>query len=215
MAFKDLLKKTWHFLWHSDSPWSWLANLIIAFLVIKFLIYPLLGFLLGTSYPIVAVVSQSMEHGLYGSQLCGQTFYDFKDSFPNYWEVCGDWYENNNFTAAQFRQFPFKNGFNKGDIILVWGSRPENLEVGDILIFWGEKPQPLIHRLIKKWPENGQYYFQTKGDHNRESITGPLGETQIPEERILGKGILRIPYLGWVKIIFVQAVRPLGWTITK
>lgn len=214
MTIKTVSKKVWHFLWHSDSTWSWLANIVIAFLLIKFILYPFLGFIFGTSYPIVAVISESMEHGTANPLLCGKNLDDFKESFDNYWQVCGDWYEDNGISSEQFKKFPFPNGFNKGDIVIVWGTKPKNLEIGDTLIFQGGKPQPIIHRIVKKWDEGGTYYFQTKGDHNKDSITGPVGETKIGEERILGKGLLRIPYLGWIKLVFVQAVKPFGWTIT-
>jgi signal peptidase I len=215
MAVKKVFRKVWQFIWHSDSTWSWFANIILAFILIKFILYPLLGFIFVTPYPIVAVISESMEQGLSNQRLCGEPFDDFKESFDNYWQTCGEWYENNDITKEQFQKFPFKNGFNKGDIVIVWGSKPKNLEIGDVLIFQGSKPQPIIHRIVNKWQENNQYYFQTKGDHNKGSITGFFGETKINEKRILGKGLLRIPYLGWIKIIFVQAVKPLGWTITK
>jgi len=214
MDTKATFKKTWDFLWHSDSTWSWLANLAIAFLLIKFIIYPGLGLLLGTNYPIVAVLSESMEHGLHNQRLCGEKLDDFKDSFPNYWENCGDWYENNNLQQQQFQKFPFKQGLNKGDIVIVWRAKPEKIQIGDVLIFQGNKPQPIIHRLVKKWEAQGQFYFQTKGDHNDKSSSS-IPETKISENRLLGKGILRIPYLGWIKIAFVEAVKPLGWTITK
>ncbi|MBR9683062.1 signal peptidase I [Candidatus Woesearchaeota archaeon] len=214
MATKNPVKKIWQFLWHSDSMWSLFANILIAFILIKFVIYPLIGVVFGTSYPIVAVISESMQHDLSNQQLCGEQFDEFKDSFSNYWQICGPWYENQGITQQQFQKFPFPNGFNKGDIVIVWRGKPQSLELGDVLIFQGSKPQPIIHRIVKKWSENGRYYFQTKGDHNKDSITGSSGETQIGEDRILGKGLLRIPYLGWIKIIFVQAVKPFGWTIT-
>jgi len=53
-------KRLWHFLWEEDSIWSWIANVIIAFVIIKFLLYPGLGFVLGTPAPIAAVFSGSM-----------------------------------------------------------------------------------------------------------------------------------------------------------
>ena len=71
---KEHLKKTWNFFWNDESIWSWLANIIVAFLVIRFLVYPLLGVILGTGYPIVAVISESMEHGTHGELICGQNF---------------------------------------------------------------------------------------------------------------------------------------------
>ena len=56
------LKKIWHFIWHEDSWASWLVNIILAFILVKFVIYPLIGLMLSTSFPVVAVVSSSMEH---------------------------------------------------------------------------------------------------------------------------------------------------------
>lgn len=208
-------KKAWRFFWHGDSFVSWAANVVVAFLVIRFILYPLLGIVLGTSFPIVAVVSESMEHGLHDGRLCGNHYDDFKESFDNYWEGCGSWYEEQGIYKQQFRAFPFPDGFDKGDIILLWRANRDNLEVGDILIFQGNRPQPLIHRIVKVWEEDGELSYQTKGDHNGGILTGEGGEEQISEERIYGQGLLRVPYLGWVKILFVDLVRPLGWNIQR
>ena len=62
MGHKDTAKNVWKFIWEDDSIWSWMLNIILAFVLIKFIVYPGLGLLLGTSYPVVAVVSESMEH---------------------------------------------------------------------------------------------------------------------------------------------------------
>lgn len=207
------LQKAWQFFWHSDSAWSWVANVLVAFVLIKFVIYPLLGLIMGTGFPIVAVVSESMEHGLHNNVLCGQQLVGFKDSDENYWRICGGWYEERGITQSQFSKFSFSKGFYKGDIIIVWGTKPKNLEVGDVLIFQGHKPQPLIHRIIKTEQEAGKYYFYTKGDHNSNILPNNI-ESKIPEEKLLGRGVLRIPYLGWVKILFVEAVKPLGVNIS-
>ncbi len=206
-------KRAWHFFWHDDSLWSWIANIIVAFLVIRYLLYPLLGAVLGTSYPIVAVVSESMEHGPHRGMLCGKYPAEFRESFDDYWEVCGEWYEERGISKEQFRSFPFRDGFRKGEVIILWRANAGNLKVGDILVFSSNKPQPIIHRVIKISQEKGEYFYQTKGDHNSNSIEG--GETRIGEERILGKGVVRVPYLGWVKILFVDAVKPLGITIER
>ncbi len=213
MNHKEFTKKAWNFFWKEDSIWSWLANIVVAFIIIKFIVYPVLGLMLGTSYPIVAVVSESMEHGLHKDRLCDQYFTEFPESFDNYWQVCGNWYEQKGIDKEQFKQFSFKNGFNKGDVIILW--RPNNLELGDILVFQANKPQPIIHRIVKIWNEDGKTYYQTKGDHNRESDSSFIQETKISEERIFGKGIIRIPYLGWLKILFVDAVKPLGVNIQR
>ncbi len=210
-----IVKKIWLFFWKDDSVWSWLANIIVAFLVIRYAIYPLLGVMLGTSLPIVAVISESMDHGLYDGKLCGQQLAEFKDSFDNYWDICGGWYEDNGISKQQFQQFPFKEGFYKGDVIILWRANKDNLKAGDILVFQGDKPQPIIHRVVKVWEEKEKFFYQTKGDHNSDSFSGFLGETKINEKRLLGKGIIKVPYLGWLKILFVDAVKPLGINIQR
>jgi signal peptidase I len=212
---KEHLKKTWNFFWNDDSVWSWLANIIVAFLVIRFIVYPVLGLLLGTSFPIVAVISESMEHGTHNDIICGSKYVEFPESFDNYWTVCGQWYKSNGITKEEFKKFPFKNGFRKGDVIILWRAHKDNIKLGDVLIFQGSKPQPLIHRVVKVWEENEQFFYQTKGDHNSDSISGNLGEKKISEDRVYGKGIIRVPYLGWMKILFVDAVKPLGINIQR
>ncbi|MBI2662877.1 signal peptidase I [Candidatus Woesearchaeota archaeon] len=209
------LKKIWKFFWHEDSALSWLLNIIIAFITIKYLVYPLLGLVLGTSYPIVAVVSESMQHNIHNEMICGQQLSEFKESFDNYWLTCGQWYEQRNITKELFQKFKFQDGFNKGDVIILWRAHPRNIQLGDILIFQSNKPQPIIHRVVAISEENNSTIYQTKGDHNSNSITGTYGETSIAPERILGQGLIKIPYLGWVKIIFVELLRPLGIIIEK
>ena len=58
----SFLKKTWDFIWNSNSVWSWILNVVLAFILVKFILYPGFGFLLQTSHPVVAVMSGSMEH---------------------------------------------------------------------------------------------------------------------------------------------------------
>ncbi len=210
------LRKFWHFFWHDDSLASFLLNIIVAFVIIKYLIYPGLGLVLGTPFPIVAVVSESMEHGLHRNLICGQQFENFPESFQSYWNTCGKWYEPRGISKKQFSTFPFQNGFNKGDVIILWRAHPGNLRVGDVLVFQGDKPQPIIHRIVKIWKEGDKTFYQTKGDHNRDSVNnGRFDESKISQERVYGKGVLRLPYLGWLKIIFVEVAQMFGVSIIR
>ena len=72
--FKNFLKKAWYFIWYDDSLLSWFLNVIIAFILVKFIIYPGIGLILGTSHPLVAVVSCSMDHNA---------------DFENWWQANG------------------------------------------------------------------------------------------------------------------------------
>ena len=193
--WKKALKQVWNFIWNDDSIWSWLANIALAFILIKFIVYPGLAFVLGTTHPVVAVVSESMEHNA---------------NFDNYWENAKGFYVANNIKKEDFMNFPLKNGFNKGDIMVLKGKKAENIKIGDIIVFWSTRKDPIIHRVIKKWQENGVYYFQTKGDNyitNPTSIKNPLlDETSISQDKVIGNAIFKIPFLGYIKIWFVEYI---------
>jgi signal peptidase I len=205
-------KSFWKFFWHEDSVSSWIANIIVAFVLIRYIIYPVLGIVLGTSFPIVAVISESMEHGIHNQIICGEKIEDFKDSYANYWSVCGEWYEEKGITKEQFSNFPLKNGFNKGDVIILWRANKNNVNIGDVLVYNGGRSQPIIHRVIDIWQEDEITYYQTKGDHNPGLNPN---EKRIHQSLLFGKGVVRIPYLGWLKILFVDAVKPFGIEITR
>lgn len=215
--FKEHAKKVWHFLWHDESAWSWIANIVIAFVIIKFIFYPMLGLVLGTSFPVVAVVSESMEHGLHEGEICGQEYDYFPSGFDNWWEVCSYWYtdEEINISKDQFLDFPMHNGFNKGDIIVLWRANTENIEVGDILVFQSSRSHPIIHRVVKTWTtesETGEieYHYQTKGDHNQDSFGGYLSEEDITIDRVYGQALFKIPFLGYIKILFAEILQLFG-----
>ncbi len=198
---KESLKKAWNFIWNDNSIWSWIVNIILAFVLIKFVVYPGLGFLLRTSHPVVAVVSESMEHDA---------------GFDEWWQKAGNWYNENNIKKEYFNGFSLKNGFNKGDIMVLKGKKPVDIKAGDVIVFWSAKRDPIIHRVVKKFGSGSAYYFQTKGDNyktNPASIKSPfLDETNISESQIVGNAILRIPLLGYLKIWFVDLI---NWTQAK
>ena len=171
---KDFFKKAWYFIWYDDSLLSWFVNVIIAFILVKFILYPGIGFFLGTSHPLVAVVSCSMEHNL---------------DFDIWWENKGKWYEENIISKEKFSKFPFKNGINQGDIMVL--KNGEEIIVGDIIVFNSKSSNPIIHRAVQKNKDG----FMTKGDNNIVLDNGITRD-------VIGKAFFRIPYLGWIKIAF-------------
>lgn len=205
MEIKKYLKAVWHFIWVEDSWLSWVVNVFLAFIIIKFLVYPGLGFVLGTGYPIVAVVSGSMEHDV---------------GFDDWWALqsccsengCnekisqGEIYEKLGISKEEFNDFSFTNGFDKGDIMILYS--PKNIAIGDVLTFSADgRSDPIIHRVISVKEQNGKKYFQTKGDNNCASADF---EKAVTQERFIGKAVWRIPLLGWIKIGFVGLLKLLG-----
>ncbi|MDD9954539.1 MAG: signal peptidase I [Candidatus Woesearchaeota archaeon] len=205
MDWQQALKKFWHFVWHEDSVASWFVSIALAFVLIKFVLYPVLGLLLGAQFPVVAVVSDSMEH---------------PGSFDDWWQEHEDLYLRFGITKDKFLAYPMKHGFNKGDIIFLIGIKPEKVQQGHIVVYWGGKIYPIIHRVVSvDHDENGRF-FQTKGDNNKgQIIEQGLDERYVPAytscekgecPTVLGRAIFKVPYLGWVKILFVDLLNWIG-----
>jgi signal peptidase I len=213
-ANSSLFKKIWYFLWYEDSILSWISLVAVAFITIKFGLFPFLGLIFGTDYPIVAVVSGSMDHDIVNGEVCGQFPTPYKNNFGGFWSTCGSWYLRNNISRQDFLNFPMHNGFSKGDIIILRGKKPEDINIGDVIVFealdTSRKPDPIIHRVVLKGKEN-TYFFQTKGDHNGDVWSDKvIYEEKIDESRILGVAWVKLPYLGFVKIKFIELIEFFG-----
>ena len=84
--------------------------------------------------------------------------------------------------------------YYKGDMIVVYGEK--NVEVGDIIVFdVPDRTYPIIHRVYSITDQG----IMTKGDHNR-SVDPWITQ----QSSLHGKAILKVPLLGWVKIIFTS-----------
>ena len=102
----------------------------------------------------------------------------------------------------------------KGDLLFLEGKDPSQIKngtiegkEGDIIVFnavglpgWPNAPaDPIVHRVIDKKYDNG-WLFRTKGDANLLP-----DDDWVPDYRILGVVVGRIPYIGWVKIILTDS----------
>lgn len=188
---KQQLQQFWKFL-HKDTWSSLIVTLILAYIIIKFILFPTLSFISASSHPLLIVESCSMNHpGVWNLDL--------------YWDQFGEWYENREITKQQFSTFPFKHGFVMGDIIFVSGKG--EIEIGDIIIFNANARNPIIHRVVSIENE----IYQTKGDFNTNQLTpnnhqGNINETHITKDQIIGKAIFRIPKIGWIKLGIVKII---------
>ncbi len=206
MAWKDItdmLKKFWKFLWYEDSLLSWTVNIILAFIIIKFLIYPGIGLILGTNLPVVAVISESMEHeGNFDEWWASPAKCGDGGIFMNEFKDCTqeEWYSEKGISKEEFLTYQMKNGFHKGDIIILKGVNYENIKLGDVIVFQAKMNYPIIHRVVEK-----NDVLQTKGDHNtRQLKTAQVNEKSITKEQVIGKAWFKIPWIGYIKIWFVD-----------
>lgn len=218
IKLKDLLnylKKFWNYIWHDDSLGSYILHFIFAFVVIKFMLFPVIGFALNNDYPIVAIVSGSMEHKVVYNRVCNVHIADIQSKsldYDEWWNYCGSYYQSNyNLSKETFSQFEYKNGLNIGDVMILYGKDPQKIEVGEVLVFipqdkrFFEQKGPVIHRVVQKWTdENGKIHFRTKGDHNPVSIDN--FENDIIEDNVIGVSVARVPFIGYAKILLNNAI---------
>ncbi|MAH48339.1 signal peptidase I [Candidatus Pacearchaeota archaeon] len=177
---KEELKKAWEF-FKKDSWASFLVTLVLAFILIKFMFFPLMSLATGTVLPVVIVESCSMYHSDGLEQVMENDIYkDYGLKFKH----AGNW--------------SFQNGLNKGDIVFVLGKEVDDLAVGDVIIFNGSSKHPIIHRIIEI---DSDRKITTKGDHNTAFLSEEDG---IDEELLMGKAVFRIPFIGWLKLIFFE-----------
>lgn len=182
MNIKEGLKKSWAFLKEDSWP-SFLVSLVLALIVIKFIFFPLLSLVTGTALPLVIVESCSMYHSMDLDQIMSNRIY-----------------QDYNLSMNDTKHWIFKNGFTKGDIIFVVGAK--NVKVGDVIIFSAGQSNPIIHRVINI-DSFGKY--TTKGDNNLGLL--PYEKSIFPDQ-VVGKAVFKIPFLGWVKLIFFDWMKP-------
>ena len=194
---KKFFKKFWYFLWKDNSIKGWIFSLVFLFVVIKFLFFPLLSLVTGTTLPLAIVESCSMYHK-------GNLFSDF----DAWWDRHEEKYSEFIINDLDFKKFTLRNGFNKGDILLITKANPEKLEIGDIIIFNAYQKNPVIHRIIDIKETNNQKVFSTIGDNNNAQFDF---EEEIIESQLVGKASLKlVPYLGWVKLVFYEWQKPVS-----
>lgn len=113
------------------------------------------------------------------------------------------------------------------DVVVTKKVDAENLKEGDVITFASADTRFLgtiiTHRIIKKNPPSGTegFSFQTKGDNNNVADSA-----LVPEDRIFGKVILKIPKLGylqeflaadggWIIVILIPCLVVISYDIVK
>lgn len=178
---------------------EYIKTVIAIFLIIGVVLGLFFGleFGLHTSSPALTVISPSMYIANGGPDYTPDTNQNY-DTLNDFWISL---------------THPFSRTLNVGDIIIIEGVNPKDLKTdypnSDIIVYHDpQDPSMLIvHRIVSEQTINGTMYFQTKGDGNPPepwpnpvpaSAVDPWGP--IPQNDIVGKVVMRIPWFGWVTI---------------
>jgi ABC-type antimicrobial peptide transport system permease subunit len=116
---------------------------------------------------------------------------------------------------------PFDQTLHVGDIIIIQGVNPADLNTNypnsDVIVYLNPddtSATPIVHRIVDAENIDGKLYFQTKGDGNGQrwpAIPSPneydsqtlwrTGDGKgLPQELVVGKVAMRIPYFGWITL---------------
>ncbi|RIB35067.1 MAG: hypothetical protein BXU00_03460 [Candidatus Nanoclepta minutus] len=106
-----------------------------------------------------------------------------------------------NITCDMFNSFPFKNGINVGDIVIVIPSDYRNVKVGDVVVYITPLRYPVLHRVIYK----NESYVCIRGDNNAGFL--PWECPLYNQKAIVGKAVFRIPYLGYIRIFISRILK--------
>jgi signal peptidase I len=192
-------------MWKNDYFKTVIAIILIVAIVLGFFFGSQL--VLHTSYPALAVISPSMYITSNGNYYVGE---DSRTgaTLPTAHNL---WISLSN---------PFTRTLDVGDMVIVEGITPKDLNTNypnsDIIIFHSpENGELIVHRIIKEETINGTMYFQTKGDGNGNpwpeqptsgqdpwDFSNPPG---VPQNLVVGKVIMRIPWFGWITMIMQES----------
>lgn len=88
-----------------------------------------------------------------------------------------------------------KDYMEKGDVILIVHTNdPRDIKIGDIIAFSYDN-RIVVHRVVVKENRGGEYYYQTKGDNNKDK-----------DAIFISKGMIKGKVLGRVKFIGLPSV---------
>ena len=91
----------------------------------------------------------------------------------------------------------------KGDVVLIKKMNQKQLkelEEKDVLAFRYDK-KVVVHRIVEIHKADNNYTFKTKGDYNKS-----VDEWIIDEKKVIGKVVLKIPYVGYPTVWLNEAM---------
>ncbi|MFH1256899.1 MAG: hypothetical protein V1494_06445 [Candidatus Diapherotrites archaeon] len=193
---------------------SWAVYLVSAF-VFAFAIYSILGFILGTGSPMVIVVSGSMEPTMYrGDVIVLQGVAPEQINAPEIDTGLPSLEKVPLSTIAELDSIQRVILFKDGQSLAF-----QQIGTGDTVVYNSDiRAEPIIHRAIAKLLAKDGVYLLTKGDHNTGvdedcgtvSVNGSsvivskqcINLYPVKADKIQGRAVLKIPLVGYVKLIF-------------
>jgi len=110
-------------------------------------------------------------------------------------------YESFNISCQMFNSFPFKNGINVGDLVITIPTSYKDVRVGDVVVYISPLNHPILHRVVIK----NDSFICIKGDNNPGFL--PWECPLYNPNKIVGKAIFRIPYVGYIRIFISKIFR--------
>lgn len=195
---------------------DWPVYLISAFLI-AYVIYGAMGFALNTSAPMVIVVSESMSPTMHRGDVV--MLLGTSAEHVNAKEI--------NTGLSTLQGVPLTVFAMSEDNTLVFsdGQRLDTDQSGDIIVYFSEfRNEQVIHRAVAKLRAADGAYLITKGDNwqTNTAVDQDCGMVVagIPERNCVtlfpltdsdlqGKAVLRVPLLGYVKLLLIDDVQVL------
>jgi len=174
---KNKIKRIYNIIFKEESIIGYLAFFLFLYIVYNFIFLPALFYGFGIT-DITAVLSGSMKHN---------SEYSFSE-----------WFKFHNYSLKEIKRWPFQDGINPGDVVICKKVSPEEIKVGDVILYNYGKTK-ILHRVIKI--KDG--YFETKGDANPYQFDF---EKNISYSQIKGKVILRIPWIGYPRLLLYYLI---------
>jgi len=105
--------------------------------------------------------------------------------------------------------------YYQGDLVFIQGlNNKSQLAIGEVIVF--HRPSDwdflIIHRITDKayYEVEGQWYFLTKGDNNAAPDIFPTNyKGWVPASNIIGRVVLKIPYIGSIYLAMGNKIGPL------
>lgn len=197
----------------------WIAYIVFAF-VCAYLIYIILGFILGVNMPLAVVVSHSMIPNLHRGDVV--VIANAKNLDTTIIEIDKDIRNKDLKDFAEITYIKNEYGLEQVESITIDDVKinMDDILDNDIVVYTSNvQNKDIVHRLVVLIKANDGEFILTKGDNNKTNrlidqdcniVNGIaknncLNKYPTPINKVKGKIISRIPYIGYIKLGFFNS----------